>query len=58
MKKRINKHIEKQDYVKVYIVDRDDLDLDNFSGIIYDQNEKQFRLLQLNSSFQGLARHD
>lgn len=40
MKKRINKHIEKKDFVKVYLADHNGFDLINFSGVIFAQNEE------------------
>lgn len=40
MKKRINKHIEKKDLVKVYLADNNGFDLINFTGIIFAQNEE------------------
>ena len=40
MKARIKKHIEKQDFVKVYIVDHNDLDITHFEGIIFEQTDK------------------
>ena len=40
MQKRINKHIEKKDFVKVYLADHNGLDLINFSGTIFAHNEE------------------
>ena len=40
MKSRIKKHIEHQDYVKVYIVDNEDLKITHFEGIIFEQSDK------------------
>ncbi len=40
MKKRIKKHIENQNFVKVYLTDRDDLALTHFAGIIFEQTDK------------------
>ncbi|MXV49610.1 hypothetical protein GS399_01390 [Pedobacter sp. HMF7647] len=40
MKKRIAKHIKNQDFVKVYITNTDDYEIDHFNGIIYEQNDK------------------
>lgn len=50
MKKRINKHIEKKDFVKVYLADHNGIDLTKFSGILFDQNE-EFVLLCAFSDF-------
>ncbi len=40
MKKRIKKHIDNKNYVKVYLADDDGFNLTNFEGIIFDQNDK------------------
>lgn len=40
MKKRINKHIENKDFVKVYITDNDDTEITHFEGLIFEQNDK------------------
>jgi hypothetical protein len=39
MKKRIQKHIDNQDFVKVYIEDKGGIPLTHFGGIIFDQSE-------------------
>lgn len=39
MKKTIKTHIEKQHYVKVYIEEKDGSALNNFGGIIFEQND-------------------
>ena len=40
MKKRINKHIDKKHYVKVYIEDKNGYSITHFGGIIFEQNEE------------------
>ncbi len=40
MKKSIAKHIENKDFVKVYIVDKEDLIITHFEGIIFEQSNK------------------
>lgn len=39
MKKRLKKHIEEQNFVKIYLADEDGFELTHFEGIIFDQNE-------------------
>ena len=40
MKKRIQKHIDKQEYVKVYICDKDGTSISHSEGFIFEQNDK------------------
>ena len=40
MKKRINKHLEKRDKVKVYIVDENGNEITDFEGFIIEESEK------------------
>ena len=44
MKKRIQKHIDKQEYMKVYICDHDGADITNFNGFILAQNAKHIAI--------------
>ncbi|WP_300665235.1 hypothetical protein [Fluviicola sp.] len=50
MKKRIQKHIDKEEYVKIYIVDQDGTSITNFNGYILEQ-DKQFILMSTNNDF-------
>ena len=40
MKKKIQKHIDKQQYVKVYLEESDGSAMTSFEGVIFEQNEK------------------
>lgn len=40
MKKTIKKHIDKQDFVKVYLSDDNGFSMIHFEGIVFDQSEK------------------
>ncbi len=40
MKKRIKKHIDKKELVKLFLVDRDGDQLINFNGVIFAQNDE------------------
>lgn len=40
MNKRINRHIENRDFVKVYITDKDDLIITHFEDFIFEQTER------------------
>lgn len=40
MKKRVQKHIDKQEYVKIYISDTDGSHITHFNGFIFEQNSK------------------
>ncbi|MDX1447115.1 hypothetical protein [Lishizhenia sp.] len=39
MKKRLKKHIQAKDFVKIYLADQDGFELYRFDGIIRDQND-------------------
>lgn len=39
MKKRLKKHIQAKDFVKIYLADQDGFELYRFDGIVRDQNE-------------------
>ena len=51
MKKRIQKHIDQKDFVKVYIVDEDDYGISHFEGYIFDQNDKLILMCDHNDFF-------
>lgn len=56
MKKRVKKHIENKDFVKVYLVDYDGTPITNFTGIILDQNEDSLLMIEfLEFHYDGLA---
>jgi hypothetical protein len=40
MKKRVEKHIKNQDFVKVYLADKDDLSITHFEGFIFEQSDR------------------
>ena len=40
MKKKIQKHIDKQQYIKVYLEESDGSAMTRFEGVIFEQNEK------------------
>lgn len=50
MKKRIQKHIDKEEYVKIYICDHDGTSITNFNGYVLEQNKK-FILMSVNNDF-------
>lgn len=50
MKKRIQKHIDKSEYVKVYICDKDGTSIANFNGYILEQNKNHI-LMSTNYDF-------
>lgn len=50
MKKRIQKHIDKEEYVKIYICDHDGAAITNFNGYILEQ-DKNFVLMSTNNDF-------
>lgn len=56
MKKRIKKHILRQDFVKVYQVDNDGYALNNFEGIILEQNDLFILMIDfLDFTYDGLV---
>lgn len=50
MKKRIQKHIDKEEYVKIYICDHDGAAITHFDGYVLEQ-DKQFVLMLTNYDF-------
>lgn len=48
MKKRIQKHIDKQDYVKVYTCDQDSTTITNYNGFILAQTNKYILVCNTN----------
>lgn len=50
MKKRIQKHIDKEEYVKIYICDKDGISITNFNGYIHEQ-DKNFLLMSTDYDF-------
>lgn len=47
MKKRIKKHIDKQNFVKIYLADDEGSTLTHFEGFIFDQNDKYILMCDL-----------
>jgi hypothetical protein len=56
MRKRIQKHIDKKEYVKIYLSDKKGYSLINFSGIIFNQNESFILMSDFNDfNFDGFV---